>query len=60
MAGIFELKQTANGQFMFNLKVGNGEIILTSETYKGRHESETFTASYTPLFPVGPPSGVSH
>lgn len=34
MAASFELKKTANGQFMFNLKAANGEIILTSESYK--------------------------
>jgi uncharacterized protein len=33
MNGIFELKDASAGQFMFNLKGGNGEIILTSETY---------------------------
>jgi hypothetical protein len=34
MAGKFEVKSTKNGQFMFNLKASNGEIILTSEMYK--------------------------
>ncbi len=34
MAGKFELKVTKKGQFMFNLKASNGEIILTSEMYK--------------------------
>ena len=34
MAGKFEVKATKNGQFMFNLKASNGEIILTSEMYK--------------------------
>ena len=34
MAGKFEVKATKNGQFMFNLKAPNGEIILTSEMYK--------------------------
>jgi uncharacterized protein YegP (UPF0339 family) len=34
MAGVFELKPAAGGQFMFNLKAGNGEIILTSERYR--------------------------
>ena len=29
MAGKFELKKTAGGQFHFNLKAGNGEIIAT-------------------------------
>ncbi|MFO1432883.1 MAG: YegP family protein [Candidatus Competibacteraceae bacterium] len=33
MAARFELKKTANGEFMFNLKAGNGEVILTSERY---------------------------
>jgi uncharacterized protein YegP (UPF0339 family) len=33
MAGKFELKETKNGQFMFNLKAGNGEIIASSEQY---------------------------
>ncbi len=30
MPGAFELKRAADTQFMFNLKAGNGEIILTS------------------------------
>ena len=29
----FELKDTSDGQFMFNLKAPNSEIILTSERY---------------------------
>lgn len=33
MAAKFQLKQGGNGQFMFNLKAGNGEVILTSELY---------------------------
>jgi uncharacterized protein len=36
MAGKFELKNAAGDQFMFNLKAGNGQIILTSETYKAK------------------------
>lgn len=36
MAGKFELKQLKNGQFLFNLKAGNGQIILTSEQYKAK------------------------
>ncbi|MBI9051662.1 MAG: YegP family protein [Anaerolineaceae bacterium] len=36
MAGKFEVKTTAGGQFMFNLKAGNGQIILTSESYKAK------------------------
>lgn len=34
MAGKFEIKTCANGKFLFNLKAGNGEIILTSQQYK--------------------------
>lgn len=33
MAGYFECKPAAGGQFMFNLKAGNHEVILTSELY---------------------------
>lgn len=30
----YELKKSSNGKFMFNLKAGNHEIILTSELYE--------------------------
>jgi uncharacterized protein YegP (UPF0339 family) len=33
MAGYFELKRGAKGGFRFNLKAGNHETILTSESY---------------------------
>lgn len=36
MAGKFVLKKSSNDQFMFNLKAGNGEVILTSELYKSK------------------------
>ncbi|MFM2398121.1 MAG: hypothetical protein RL341_278, partial [Pseudomonadota bacterium] len=36
MAGKFELKKTSNGEFMFNLLASNGQVILTSETYKAK------------------------
>lgn len=36
MAPKYELKTTSDDQFMFNLKAGNGEIILTSERYKAK------------------------
>ncbi|MBS1820630.1 MAG: YegP family protein [Acidobacteria bacterium] len=39
MASHYELKSAANGQFMFNLKAGNGEIILTSESYKSKESA---------------------
>jgi uncharacterized protein YegP (UPF0339 family) len=40
VAGKFELKKTANGQFHFNLKAGNGEIIATSETYESKASAQ--------------------
>jgi hypothetical protein len=36
MPGKFVVKKARNGQYMFNLHAGNGEIILTSEQYKER------------------------
>ena len=36
MAAKFELKVAKNGQFFFNLKAGNGEVILTSQIYEAR------------------------
>jgi uncharacterized protein len=33
MAAKFELKKGKSGQFSFNLKAGNGKVILSSETY---------------------------
>jgi uncharacterized protein YegP (UPF0339 family) len=40
VAGKFELKKTANGQFHFNLKAGNGEIIATSEMYESKASAQ--------------------
>jgi uncharacterized protein YegP (UPF0339 family) len=40
MAGIFELKRNAAGKFHFNLKAGNGEVILTSEVYEAKDSAE--------------------
>lgn len=45
MAAKFELKKAANGQFMFNLKAGNGEVILTSETYVAKAAAKDGIAS---------------
>jgi len=36
MSGKFELKKSANGQYYFNLKSSNGQIILSSEMYKAK------------------------
>lgn len=40
MAAKYEIKSTSNGEYMFNLKAGNGEIILTSERYKQKASAE--------------------
>jgi hypothetical protein len=39
MAAKFDLKQSGSGQFMFNLKAGNGEVILTSELYEQKQSA---------------------
>ncbi len=36
MAGKFDLKKNPDGKFMFNLKSGNGQIILTSQLYDSK------------------------
>ena len=36
----FDLKKATNGQFYFNLKAGNGEVILTSEMYNSKAAAE--------------------
>jgi hypothetical protein len=36
MAGKYVLKKTSDDQYMFNLKAGNGEVILTSERYTSK------------------------
>ncbi|MCU0240230.1 MAG: YegP family protein [Pyrinomonadaceae bacterium] len=36
MAGKFEVKLSNSGKHMFNLKAGNGQIILTSELYESK------------------------
>ena len=36
MAGTFDLKKNDSGKYMFNLKAGNGQIILTSQLYESK------------------------
>ncbi len=36
MAAKFELKTAKSGQFHFNLKAGNGQVIATSEMYESK------------------------
>ncbi len=45
MAGKFEIKQSANGKYHFNLKAGNGQIILSSEMYESKAACENGIAS---------------
>lgn len=40
MAGKFELKMTESGKYMFNLKAGNGQIILVSQMYESKDSAE--------------------
>jgi uncharacterized protein len=40
MAGTFELKTTTAGKFLFNLKAGNHEVILTSQQYEAKPSAE--------------------
>lgn len=45
MPGFYEIKPAANGQFAFNLKAANGEVILSSETYAAKKSAEGGVAS---------------
>lgn len=43
--GYYTLKQSSDGQWMFNLHAANGEIIATSERYTTRQGTERGIAS---------------
>lgn len=45
MAGKFDLKVSTNGKYHFNLKAGNGQIILSSEMYESKAAAENGIAS---------------
>lgn len=45
MAGKFELKKAASGEFFFSLKASNGQVILQSEHYKTKASAENGIAS---------------
>ena len=45
MIGYYELKNTATGKPMFNLKAANHEVILTSETYESKEAALNGIAS---------------
>ncbi len=40
MAGKFEIIMGSSGKFRFNLKAGNGQIILSSESYETKQGAE--------------------
>jgi uncharacterized protein len=45
VAGKFEIKRAKDGQFYFDLKAGNGEVIPTSEMYTEKRSAENGIAS---------------
>lgn len=45
MPAKFVIKKSTNGQFYFNLKAGNGETVLTSETYTRKEAAQAGIAS---------------
>ncbi len=40
MAGKFEISKSKNGKFLFNLKAGNGQVILTSQMYETKTSAQ--------------------
>lgn len=45
MAGVFEVKKAKNGEYHFNLKATNGQVILTSQMYSTRESALRAVAS---------------
>jgi len=43
--GAYEMKTMRDGSFMWNLKAGNGEVILTSQKYKSKASAKKGIAS---------------
>lgn len=39
MAGVFEVKKAKNGEYHFNLKSSNGQVILSSQMYSTRESA---------------------
>jgi uncharacterized protein YegP (UPF0339 family) len=40
MSGYFELAAATGSEFLFNLKAGNNQVILTSERYATKHAAQ--------------------
>jgi uncharacterized protein len=45
MKTAFEIKKAADGRFLFNLKGGNDQVILTSQAYETKESAEAGIAS---------------
>lgn len=45
MAGKYDLKISPSGKYMFNLKAGNSQVILSSELYESKSAAENGIAS---------------
>jgi uncharacterized protein YegP (UPF0339 family) len=45
MKPTFEIKKAADDRYMFNLKSGNDQVILTSQTYESKESAEDGIAS---------------
>lgn len=43
--GTYEIKKTKSGAFMWNLKAGNGEVVLSSQQYKTKASAKKGIAS---------------
>lgn len=50
--GKFVIKKSNNDQFYFNLKAGNGEIILTSENYVAKSSAQNGIESVRKNAPI--------
>lgn len=55
----FELKKAKNGQFHFNLKAGNGQIIATSEMYMSKAAALNGIESIKKNAPIAPVDDLS-
>jgi uncharacterized protein YegP (UPF0339 family) len=45
MKATFEIKKAADDKYMFNLKSGNDQVILTSQTYESKESAKQGIAS---------------
>jgi uncharacterized protein YegP (UPF0339 family) len=52
MSGQFEVSKTSNDKFMFNLKAGNGAIVLTSQPYEAMETGIASVAKNAPGAPT--------